>query len=213
METTSTSTVEAKVSFLTTYRLKRQDVLFVPYGSRVYGTASKDSDEDYIVIVPNSHKTGEEYWKDNVNVHIFNKRDFQEQLNNHKIHALEAYFLPYSGVDKQFSFALDLSKLRSEISAKASNSFVKAKKKLEVEKDYYLGWKSLFHSLRILVFGKQIASEGKFSNYSAANRYWLEIRDAQQYNWQYFKDMYQPVYNNLATEFRKVAPKELENKD
>ena len=195
--------------FRATYGLREQDVLFVPYGSRVYGTAGKDSDEDYLAIVPANRRadTGEEYQRDNVNIHIFNRRDFQDQLNRHKIHALEAYYLPDGRVAKEFTFALDLGTLRSELSQKASHSFVKAKKKLEVEKDYYIGWKSLFHSLRILIFGTQIASTGRLSNYAAANRFWFEIRDAQQYNWEYFKDKYQPVYNSLATEFRKAAPK------
>ena len=93
------------------------------------------------------------------------------------------------------------------MSQKANHSFVKAKKKIEVEKDYYVGWKSLFHSLRILVFGIQIAKEGCISDYSAANDYWHEIREANQYDWSYFKSKYQPEHNRLATEFRKLAPK------
>jgi len=195
--------------FRATFGLREHEVLFIPYGSKVYGTAGKDSDDDYIAIVPANRKatTGEEYWRDNVNIHIYNRNHFQDQLNRHKIHALEAYYLPDGQVAKQFSFTLDVKALRHEVCAKASNSFVKAKKKLEVEKDFYIGWKSLFHSLRILNFGKQIAAYGNIQDYGAANKYWFEIRDAQQYDWQYFKDKYQPVYNNLATEFRKVAPK------
>ena len=101
-----------------------------------------------------------------------------------------------------------MSELRTTISEKASHSFVKAKKKIDKEHDYYVGWKSLFHSLRILNFGIQVASKGKIYDYSAANPIWFEIRDAQRYTWDYFKDKYQPVYNELATEFKKLAPKE-----
>jgi hypothetical protein len=55
--------------------------------------------------------------------------------------------------------------------AKASNSFVKAKKKIEVERDYYVGWKSLFHSLRILdladLFLWATVEHHQYSNWAA----------------------------------------------
>lgn len=90
---------------------------------------------------------------------------------------------------------------------KASHSFVKAKKKIEKEKDYYIGWKSLFHSLRILTFGTQIAQMGKIENYGAANHIWFDILKDPHYEWAYYEDKYKPIYNDLATTFRKVAPK------
>ena len=195
--------------FKATYGLRDCDVLIIPYGSRVYGTHNDNSDYDYMAIVPANRRanTGEEYRKNVTNVHIYNRYDFQQQLEQHKIHALEGYYLPDALIKSQFNFKLDLGKLRHELSAKSSHSFVKSKKKIEVEKDYYIGWKSLFHSLRILNFGIQIATFGKIKDYGAINQYWFDIRDAQQYNWDYFKQKYQPIYNQLATEFRKAAPK------
>lgn len=196
--------------FKAAYGLRDQDVILVPYGSRVYGTHSDKSDYDYIAIVPENRRadTGTEYFHDDTNIHIYNRYDFQDQLRRHKIHTLEAYFLPDGLVRSQFEFRLDPVVLRHELSAKASNSFVKAKKKIEKEKDYYIGWKSLFHSLRILNFGAQIATTGKIENYGAMNQIWLDILAAQAYNWVYFKEKYQPEYNRLATEFKKLAPKE-----
>ena len=185
------------------------DIILAPYGSRVYGTQRSTSDYDYIAIIPPNDRvdTGTEYHHNNVDIHIYNREDFQHQLNLHKIHTLEVYFLP-DNLCQEFDFQLSLPMLRRSISQKASHSFVKAKKKLEVEKDYYIGWKSLFHSLRILEFGIQIASEGKITDYSKANHFWLDILHAQHYNWEFFKESYQPVYNRLATEFRKLAPKQ-----
>lgn len=177
--------------------------LIFSYGSRVYGTQSEKSDWDFIAIASNGN-TGEEYRHDNVNVHIYNTKDWENQLNDHKIHTLEVQFLPDK---KPFSFKLNLQTLRHSLGEKASHSFVKAKKKIEVEKDYYVGWKSLFHSLRILNFGIQIATKGKIVDYGSANHYWFEILNSQMYDWNWFKEKYQPIYNNLSTEFRKVAPK------
>jgi predicted nucleotidyltransferase len=196
--------------FMATYGLHPSDVILLPYGSRVYGTNKEDSDYDYIAIIPSNRfaDTGTEYRKNDVNIHMYNRHDFQDQLNRHKIHTLEAAYLPDSPVLKEFKFSLDLTKLRHELSQKSSHSFVKAKKKIEVERDYYIGWKSLFHSLRILDFGIQIATHGKIKDYGSANHFWTDIRDAQQYNWEFFKEKYQPIYNDLATQFRKLAPKE-----
>lgn len=196
--------------FKTTFGLRNEDVLLVPYGSRVYGTYSDKSDHDFLVIVPENSKidTGTELKKNNNSFHVFNSRDFAKQLEIHKIHALEGYFHPDGLLKQHFQFKLDKIALRHELSEKANHSFVKAKKKIEVEKDFYIGWKSLFHSLRILCFGIQIANEGTIYDFSAANHYWVEIRDAQQYNWDFFKEKYQPEYNKLASYFRKLAPKE-----
>jgi len=194
--------------FLATYGFRPQDVILVPYGSRVYGTATASSDYDYIAIIPANRfaDTGTEFRKADTNIHMYNKVDFQKQLIRHKIHALEAYFHP-DKLCTQFKWELNPGVLREEIASKASHSFVKAKKKIEKEHDYYIGFKSLFHSLRILIFGTQVAQHKAIVDYGAANYLWKEIIEANQYNWEYFKEKYQPVYNELASEFRKVAPK------
>ena len=128
--------------FLATYGLNEGQVTFVPYGSRVYGTNNANSDYDYMAIVPSNRRadTGTEFRHGETNIHIYNLIDFQSQLDLHKIHALEAYFMPEGEVAKIFWFTLDLPKLRCSLSEKSSNSWVKAKKKIEVEKDYYFSW-------------------------------------------------------------------------
>jgi len=178
-----------------------------PYGSRVYGTASDKSDYDFLVLT-DAYPTGSELHDNIVTLQTVTEVDFRSQLADHKIRPLEAYYLPDGHCKALFPFTLNKSKLRSELSQKASHSFVKAKKKLEVEKDYYVGWKSLFHSIRILMFGIQIGQTGTIHDFGEANHHWFDILNAQQYNWTYFKEKYQPIYNALATEFRKVAPKD-----
>ena len=192
------------------------------YGSRVYQTASFDSDYDFLVVCETEKENVELRFKEGiqignlfneVNIHLFSIKGFQQLIEEHKINFLESYFLPEAyklKEEHQFSFELDLPKLRKEISSKSSNSWVKCKKKLTVEEDaYYIGIKSLFHSLRILKFGMQIAKFGKIIDYTEANPLWEEISLAgkQKKNWEYFKDKYQKLYNSLATDFRKLAPK------
>lgn len=186
-----------------------QGMIIVPYGSRVYGTNQPNSDYDFIAISNDSdaRQSETEIRQKDINVTIYKKSDFQNHLNDHKIFALESWFNPNGLIKSNFKWELDLKALRHEISAKSSHSFVKAKKKIDVEKEYYIGQKSLFHSLRILNYGIQIASGVKELNFSAANDYWDEIFNASE-DWSYYKDKFQKVYNKLATEFRKLAPLE-----
>lgn len=186
-------------------------ILTYPYGSRVYGTASDKSDYDYIAIDFNNDSLPyKEIIEDNIHVHKYSYDEFKKELLLHKINILEIFYLNYSDIfreNKELNFKLDLKLLRHEISQKASNSFVKAKKKIEKEKDFYVGLKSLFHSLRILDFGCQIAKNGKIIDYSSANKYWFDIVNFNSTDWEFLKERYQPIYNSLATEFRKLVPK------
>lgn len=181
-----------------------------PYGSRVYGTNKNNSDYDYLIVSSNRVTGTEEVIVlDNkiFNLHFFQKDDFQNQLNDHKIHTIEAYYHPGNLCKRNFNFELNLSKLRHEFSAKASNSWVKAKKKIEIEKDYLTGWKSLFHSIRILDFGKQIA-EKQCINFNSQNDLWQEILQGNFYNWNELELKYKKMYNTKASDFKKVAPKQ-----
>jgi hypothetical protein len=177
-----------------------------PYGSRVYGTQRKDSDADYLIIYETA-LTGQEEMifstSPFLNLHYFSNKDWQNHLNEHKIYAIESYFLDKN---HEFVFNLDKTKLRHEFSQKASNSWVKAKKKLTVEKDWMIGWKSLFHSLRILNFGKQIAEFGEIKDFSSENDTWKKILEMQCYDWEILNKEFKSIYNEKATEFRKVAP-------
>ena len=87
----------------------------------------------------------------------------------------------------------------------------KHEKKLEVEKNFnpLVAKKNLFHVLKILLFGKQIAKYGKIIDYKEANNYFYDIMNIESNDWLVFKNKYQPIANELKTEFRKYAPKDI----
>lgn len=186
------------------------------YGSRVYGTYGVDSDYD-LVMVSHIEEPFTQFKWSKLNCTVYSVIEFEKMLQAHEISALECLFLPPEFKYKHFTDGqicfdasqIDLYKLRHSISAKASNSFVKAKKKFIVpeDKDIYVGKKSLFHSLRIPIFGRQIAEHKRIIDYTAANHYWPAIRDCTIEDWDYYKKKYQSVYNNLMSDFRKAAPK------
>lgn len=199
-------------------KLDIRDLIAVyPYGSRVYGTARKNSDYDFIVIT--SKKTNEQYSDSLINVNFYTPEEHQNRLNEHEISALECYFLPKDQMlfdtshplnrknCARFTFNLDVTKLRHALSAKSSNSWVKAKKKLTVEKDYdlNLGRKSLFHSIRIIDYGIQIATHKTIIDYGSCNALFEEIMNC--YSWTEMFDQYKERYNKICSDFRVLAPK------
>lgn len=197
-----------------------------PYGSKVYGTATEKSDDDFIIVMtdegfskrfdlgPDLTAFSSGISVNDVDGSLYSKSLFEVAILEHEISVLECLWLPPKTVkqhrhDFAPSFILDLPTLRESLSSKASNSFVKAKKKFTVEKDRnpYLARKSLFHSLRILKFGMQIASCGFIHDYRAANAIWESIKDYPSEDWEDYKTTYQPLYNELKTAFRELAPK------
>src|SRR5262245_19628156 len=127
--------------FLATLGLRRDDVLLIPFGSRVYGTHADDSDHDFLAVVPGRYRaaSGREYRRGSLNVQVYNSHDFQKHLTQHQVHAVEGYFVPGAGCAGRFTFRLDKKKLRGEWLRKASHSFVRAKKKIRVEKQLTAG--------------------------------------------------------------------------
>ena len=187
------------------------------FGSHVYGTNHHGSDDDFI-------KVSDEFKiSDNVNVKIYSPSQFQYLLDNHDIAALECYFLPQSKIVKKeidFNFTLNKEKLRTSISLISSNSWVKGKKKLIVVGDYdvYVGIKSIFHSLRILSYGIQIAREGRIVDYECVNYIYHDLirmsdDDSSISLWNAIDDKYRKVFNSLSSEFKILCPKNLDDKN
>lgn len=182
------------------------------FGSRVYGTYDENSDYDFYVISDDVVKSFE-YKTDDLNAHVYNTDQFNQLLGSHHIGAMECFFAPiefkFNCNEDDFIFDLDLVKLRHSISQVCSNSFVKAKKKFEVENEPYIAKKSLFHSIRIAKFGTQIAKHGKiveFSNAKLLDMY-KDIMECKHTDWEFYKNKYKPIFNHYMSEFRKETPK------
>lgn len=190
------------------------------FGSRVYGTANQSSDWDIIMVANNSVESTElsGLKRGLYNIHVYTPKKFEEDLNWHRINNLECIFAPEWTKLKEsikWDFRLDNSKLRHSISHISSNSWVKSKKKME-QGDYYIGIKSLFHSIRIPMFGTQIATYGEIVDFSCANWIWDELtntelphymRDKKRWTWSELDERWRPVINSTMTQFRMVAGK------
>ena len=202
---------EIKDICLNKLKLPNDDIICIyQYGSRVYDNFHEYSDYDYIVITKNGYETLDQYSDKKININFFTDSKYQDKLDNHDVSALECFFLPEDKKlleTKKYKFILNVTKIRNNFSQKSSNSFVKAKKKMTIEKDYDLniGRKSLFHSFRIIMFGIQICKHGKILDYTEANSLYREIFII--YNWSELFATFKKRYNALCSEFRKIAPK------
>lgn len=138
-------------------------------------------------------------------IHLIN---LKKDLEWHRINNIECIFAPDWAKLKEnikFEFKLDISKLRHSISHTSSNSWVKSKKKI-LQNEYYIGVKSLFHSLRIPLFAIQICKYGKIKDFTCANHLWNKLKN-DRFTWDSLDKEFRPIRNEILTEFRKVSVK------
>jgi len=188
------------------------------FGSRVYGTSGPTSDWDIIMVANNSVDSTElsGLKRGLYNIHVYTPKKFKEDLDWHRINNLECIFAPGWAKlkeDIKWDFKLDASKLRHSISHISSNSWVKCKKKL-AQDEYYSGIKSIFHSIRIPMFGLQIANFGKIVDFAEANYIWDDItfkslpqymRSKKEWTWDELDNKWRHTLNSVLTQFRKSA--------
>lgn len=175
-----------------------------PYGSVVYRCTTKNSDEDFIVVVDSNEDLYYSVKAEEGDVTVYSKTLFIKRIREHHISAMECIFQSEDDPFVEY-FHVVPELLRREVSAISSNSYVKCKKKLKDGEDY-IGKKSMFHSLRILMFGIQIAKFGRITDYSEAN-YLLPII-MEMDTWDEINTYCKPIYNRLKSEFKKLAPLE-----
>jgi predicted nucleotidyltransferase len=177
------------------------------FGSQVYGTITYESDWDFIMIA-NTPNTNQEIRSGNFNIHVMTEEQFLKNLKKHHSSSIEAFLTPKEfrlQEDIKINWKPDISSLRHSFSHISSNSWVKSKKKMK-QGDYYIGIKSLFHSLRIPLFGIQIAKKGKIYDFSEAN-YIHEKIFSKKWNWEELDLEFRGLRNNILSDFRIVTQK------
>ena len=197
------------------YNIESNNIVGVyPFGSLLYETTNEKSDLDFVVIV-DMEENYIQYESEDLDIHFMSTECYKNKLKEHDIMALECYYNEEPILKYNIDFELDKIKLRKRISAIVNNSWVKAKKKLNIEtEDDYIGLKSLFHSFRILSYGIDMAKENKINFLKVGDAttkiLWNDIME--QYNsgmrWNEFHRIYKIQHNSMLSKFRKLAPKE-----
>lgn len=108
---------------------------------------------------------------------------------------------------------VDMSQLRHTISSTSSNSYVKAKKKLTVEKDYdkLSSMKSLYHSFRLLNYGCQLAEYGYVKDFYDEEMKTISDKILNVYDQtdivEATKQQLYPEYKKIKHRFKMLCPK------
>ena len=175
------------------------------FGSQIYKTSVEKSDYD-ILIIAKTVSPETEIVVDNLNIHILTYDRFMEGLKQFNMRNIECIFSPsILKEDIKIPFEIKIDSLRHSISHTVSNSWVKSMKKI-TQGDYYIGIKSLFHSMRIAMFGTQLIQYGNIIDWGCANYIWEDLI-SKPWTWVELDSKYKPLRNKLMTEFRLITSK------
>lgn len=178
-------------------------------GSRVYGTATATSDEDFVAVLARRDAKQDLVFGDDVNIVVHGLDSFHEALAGQSVFALECLFLApeHRLVDPRpaFPFKLDRAKLAASASARSTSDFKKAAKQFEEEQ--IASKKKLFHSLRVPMFALQIMRSARITDYGQANHHWAAIRDHESTGWEELARLFGPTRDDLLSELAALATK------
>lgn len=164
-----------------------EDVLNIySYGSQIYGTASEDSDQDFIIVTKGSMLKSGAFKQNAISNQsrsiqgvLYSRSGFQDAINNYDISALECLSLPTDKVvQSKWPFRVqkwDNREMAKKIISKASNSWHLAD--LQAKDDWkHMAKKGIFHSLRILTFGLQLKEHQRIVDFEACNWIWEDFK-------------------------------------
>ena len=119
-----------------------------PYGSQVYGTATEDSDSDYIIVFKSSLLPSGAF-KDNaissedrmIQGTCYSRSGFQDAINNYQMPVLEAIYLPEDKVvQNKMTFKMykfDMKEFIKKVITLASASWHNADLSYKDSNDFY----------------------------------------------------------------------------
>ncbi|WP_437333386.1 hypothetical protein [Sorangium sp. So ce394] len=176
-------------------------------GSRVYGTATAASDEDFVAVLARRDAKQDLAFAPGVNVVVHGLDSFRHAIAEHSVFALECLFLPpehrLKGARPPFAFKLDRRKLAASAASRSASDFKKAGARFDDEPE--ASKKKLFHALRVPLFAVQIAETGAIHDYGAANPYWREILADERLDWEPYRATYGPLREGLCARLAALA--------
>lgn len=180
-----------------------------PYGSRVYGCHTEESDHDWVIVYRSSMLPSGAF-RDNAisspdrkhQATCYSRAGFRDAIDKYDIVALECIFLdPSQVVLQQESFRVrkwQPKEMASAVITKASASWHQAVIQQNRYEDEERARKGVFHAIRILGFGLQMAEAGKIVDYGAYNA----VRDEIMNDENFWPTKYIGIRDNLQERLR-----------
>jgi hypothetical protein len=156
--------------------IQEEIVCIYPYGSQVYGTASKYSDHDYVLVAKNSLLNSGSFKNNAVSNSdytiqgtLYSRGGFTDAINNYSMPALECLsLLPEQVVLKKWPFKVqkwDTKEMVKKVVQQASASRHIADK--QAKSGYEdRAKRGMYHALRILMFGNQLKEHQKIVDFT-----------------------------------------------
>jgi hypothetical protein len=176
-------------------------------GSRVYGCANEKSDEDFLAVL--HHGKQDLLFRHQLNITVHTVQTFETAIKNHVILALECIFSPEQTRLKNgasFPFKLNRALLYERALATSTSDYEKSRHLLEemqstdpssTDELLLFSKTKLYHSLRVLLFARQITTAGIIQNFGEANGIRKAIFENESMNWEDYRQRYEPLRNEL----------------
>lgn len=171
-------------------------------GSRVYGCATEASDEDFLVVLHQGKR--DLVFRPGINITLHTVESFEASLAGHSMFALECLFAPKEARLKDgpaFAFKLHRARLVDKSGETADADWKKATKLWEDELD--ASQKKLYHSIRVLMFARQILEHGRIVDFGEANEVWAKVKESIE--WEEFEPLRTKLQGQLSP-FKKASP-------
>ena len=186
------------------------------YGSRIYGTHTGESDWDILVVLNDDssfilNEGINNYFTIGIlDITVLKLENVKNELRQHNMQRIELLWPPLQNVlplqnDLLQFFVLDRKMLRVAVSTISNKCMGYAKILWLKENDIKKSKKNVFHSIRYVLFGAQIALTGKITNYEAANDYLYQMQKCTLLDWFQFHEIYGKKAKELHKYFLSVV--------
>lgn len=184
-----------------------------PFGSRIIGNSSDDSDWDYFLIL--DKKVNQSIVNVNkVSFIIYSKEEFQQKLDEYDPWVIQSYMLPSSQIilnpPTPWKFKLNKDELIKRFVDKMDFCFKKAEKNIR-EGNLRRGQKNIFYPIHIAFLGFQLLKYDKIVTIGGANKFSDYIYSMTNTNWNDYEIIYKPIYLQLRQWLINKEPKALDN--
>lgn len=175
-------------------------------GSRLYGVDTNNSDWDITVISSdiNGYRFVEFSYGDiDYDVNLYSPSEFQSRINRHEMKELEILYYPQEAVLLQtieFNTQINRTQLIDMVRKESDELWNRAKFALDSAQDGYQPLKTIWHSIRFLIFAEQILRFGDIRNLSAANILREPIVNSNRVDFDYFNFNYGALREEMKSE-------------
>jgi hypothetical protein len=179
----------------------------VRVGSRVYGTAGPNSDEDFFAVLREPDAKHDLLFGPNRNVVVHGSRAFERSLGEQSVFALECLFAPAEHRLVEFAppfrYRPEPRALAAAAEAKAKADFDKGCKRYDDEPGP--SKKKVFHALRVLAFAAQAARHGRIVDFREAGPLFRQVEAFEGPDAAALRAAFEGPYEALVGRLREAA--------